>query len=159
MADAIRFSVVGAEDVRKRLLDLQLKYRRKIVARAVRAAAKVLLPAVRAIAQKGPTGKLARFLKVRALKPTRGAKGAVRVGVIHGTREEMGFDPKSPKWRQASTGKEWFYPAHVEYGTKRRPARSHLRRALLEQRENLIAVVGRELEAGLEEAAKEPPGA
>lgn len=157
--DGVSIAVVGAEDVRKKLLDIQMKYRRKIVSRAVRAAAKVLLAAVKALAPVGATGKLARFLRVRVLRPSKGTgKGTIRIGVIHGTREQMGFDPKSSKWKQQKTGKEWFYPAHVEYGTRKRPAQSHLRRALHEQRENLIAVIGRELEAGLEEAAKESPG-
>lgn len=156
MADGLSFKVVGAEDVRRRLLDLAMKYRRKIVARAVRAAAKVLLMLAKALAPKGATGKLARFLKIRVFKPTRGAKGAVRIGVIHGTREEMGYDPKLRKWKHPD-GREWFYPAHVEYGSKRRAAKPHLRPALRNNEERLIAVMGAEMEAGLVEAAKETP--
>lgn len=158
-SDGVSIAVVGAEDVRKKLLDIQMKYRRKIVSRAVRAAAKALFAAVKAIAPVGATGKLSRFLRVRVLRPSKGTgKGTVRIGVIHGTRAQMGFDPKSAKWRQQETGKDWFYPAHVEYGTKKRPAQPHLRRALKEQRENLLGIIGRELEAGLEEAAKESHG-
>ena len=76
-------------------------------------------------------------LRIRAGKRRR---GAVRVVVMTPPRAALGI----------SADDKWYYPAHIELGTRDTPALPFLRPALQQTRQEAQEIVRRELAKGLE---------
>ena len=104
MPAAFDIRLLGDEKLTKAFAALERVDQRKVMRKAHRAAFKPVLAAAKTYAPVGKTGKLKRFIKLRALKRSR-----VRTGVFvrTGTRSEMGLP----------TGDDDpYYPAHVALG-------------------------------------------
>lgn len=126
-------SIDGDKELTKAFNDLvklgQSRDARKVLRSSLRKAGKPILTRVKAKAA-GYTGpgndtqnmlNLSRGIKLRAIKRSRRWVG---VKIVTPTREALGIP----------AGSKWYFPAHVEYGTKTSPAFSYLRSTLDEMR-------------------------
>ena len=125
-----------------RALDRKMKrltgpQQKKIVRRALRLAAKVVLPTAKSLVPVD-RGTLKKTLKIKALKQKRGKFGIV---ITTGTRDELGIASDDP----------FYYPAAVELGTKNVSAQSFLRASLKTKRREALAVLVREIKRGFTE--------
>lgn len=136
MAQAFDISLLGDRELQQQFRALPLAVQRKLLRQSFREALRPVLTAARAAAPR-LTGRLARTLRLRALKRRRGRLGMM---VISGTRESLGIPASHP----------WYYPAHVELGTSRMPAQPYLRPAFDTQRESMVQTLAR----GIEEAMR-----
>lgn len=122
---------------------------RRIMRQALRKAAQPILKRARAnVSQLRRTGvktdPLRRGLKIRALKARRGRR-RLGIAVQTPTRDALNIP----------AGSKWYYPAHIELGTRNAPAQPYLREALDASRQEILAILTRELRAGLtREAAR-----
>lgn len=135
----IDISMLGDKKLQRQLSKLPARVEKRIVRKALRAAAR---PVLRAAKQKCPvdTGALKKGLKIRARKRSRKSFG---VDVSTPTREKLGIASDS----------KWYYPALVEYGYVRKgityAARSFLRSAKDATRSAALAILKREIGAGV----------
>ena len=136
MAQAFDISLLGDKDLQRQFQQLPLVVQRKLLRQSFRAALRPVLAAARARAPK-LTGRMARTVRLRALKRRRGQLGLM---IISGTREALGIPPE----------RRSYYPAHVELGTSQRPAEPYLRPAFDSQREAMVQTLAR----GIEEAMR-----
>jgi HK97 gp10 family phage protein len=85
------------------------------------------------------SGKLKRSLKLRAMKRRRG-----RVGyrIMTGTREELGI----------SEDDKGYYPAMVELGTRKMPAKSYLRAAVKNTEDVVFSIINDRISKGVQKA-------
>ncbi len=130
----IDIRMVGDVRLQKKMGRLTGKDQKKIVRKALRLAAKVVLPVAKALVPVRRR-KLKDSLKIKALKAKRGKFGVV---IRTGTREELGIP----------SGDRYYYPAAVELSTKNVPARSFLRASLKQKRREALAVMGSEIKRG-----------
>ena len=116
----------GAEELQADLKTLPIAIQRKLLRKGLRTAANIHLRAAKAEAlafSKGKEGRLdepfmpkvAKRLKVRALRRSRKGFG---FRVVTPTREELGLPP----------GRKGYPPAHVELGTRKSAALPFMRR-------------------------------
>jgi HK97 gp10 family phage protein len=77
-------------------------------------------------------------LRIRAGRRRR--RGVVRRLVQTPRRAQLGISKES----------RWYYPAHIELGTRDTPAKPYLRPALLQQRERVIEIIRQEVARSLE---------
>jgi HK97 gp10 family phage protein len=136
MAQAFDISLLGDRELQQQFRALPLAVQRKLLRQSFRAALRPVLTAARAAAPR-LTGRLARTLRLRALRRRRGQLGMM---VISGTRESLNIPADHP----------WYYPAHVELGTSKMPAQPYLRPAFDTQREHMLQTLAR----GIEEAMR-----
>ena len=136
MAQAFDISLIGDRELQQQFKALPLAVQRKLLRQSFRQALRPVLTAARAAAPR-LTGRLARTLRLRALRRRRGQLGMM---VISGTRESLNIPADHPS----------YYPAHVELGTNRMPAQPYLRPAFDTQREHMLQTLAR----GIEEAMR-----
>jgi len=138
----IDISVLGDKKLQKQLKNIELKMQKKIVKKALRMGTKVVLARAKALVpvSLGNTqGKHLRdTLKIKAFSK----KGVFGSTVITGTREQLGIDAND----------RWYYPAHVELGTKKMSPRPYLRPALRNNVEKIKRIVGVEIKRGINQA-------
>ncbi len=141
----IEIEVTGESNIDIALRTLGPKIEKRILTKAFRIGAKVILRQARAnlavISKTGRhTGPIARRLSVRAL---RRQKNRVGVMIQTPTREKLGISP----------GNKWYYPAHIELGTRRTTAQPYLRNAFDENIKDVdalvIAAINEEVEKAL----------
>jgi HK97 gp10 family phage protein len=143
----IDVDIAGMHELEQRLRELGPQLEKKVIRQALRAAARPVLDQARA--NLGPpyrkTGKhtdpLRRGLKIRALRPRRGRFG---VAVQTPTRAELGIPADSP----------WYYPAHIELGTRRTAAQPYLRNALAAKRQAARESIVQAIQAGIARVAR-----
>lgn len=116
----------GDQALLTQLEQLPDRLERRVLREAVRDAAQPILARARtnisAIRVTGvATDPLRRGMRIRALRRRRGRVG---VSVQTPTRQELGIAPSA----------RWYYPAHIELGTRRTPALPYLRLALEQAR-------------------------
>lgn len=144
MGVGVNIELLGARELSARLHALPLALQKRAVRSAIRKGGKILLEASRtaARAQTNPANasdhmiQIAEGLKLRSITRKRGFLG---VKVQTGTKSEHGI-PEASKW---------FYPAHIEFGSSRAPARPYLRPPLDEKRDEVFGVLATEIEAGI----------
>jgi len=141
MANFIDIAVIGDKELQRKLKALDIKMQKKIIHKALRAAAKPILAQSKATAPV-LSGRLKKSLKLRARRARRGVFG---VQVMTGTRQELGIPAGYP----------YYYPAAVEYGHARAPAHPFLRPALEANRQKGINIAANVIRQGIEEAARE----
>jgi len=145
----LEVTVSGVEDIELALITLGPKIEKRILTQAFRVAAKVILQQARvnlaAIHTAGKkktdhTARISRGLKIGVLR--RRGKRVRRVGVTlwTPTRDTLGI-PASDTW---------YYPAHIELGTKRTAAQPYLRDAFdanVKEAENrVVEVINQEIQ-------------
>ncbi len=126
--------------LRRKLRRLRSADALKIVRRAARAAARVVLAEAQ---RRAPvrSGALKRGLKIRALRRSRRRVG---VAVRTGTRAEMEIEG------------DGYYPAHIHFGSRRRnlTAQPFLRDAAEFKRAEALSILSAELGRGIEELGR-----
>lgn len=162
MAARFDISMLGSQALSEALAALPEKLERRVVTRATRAAGKFFLTLAKGRAPK-ETGKLAQTLKLKSLKRR---KGRVGVSIQTGTREELGLlAAASSRARATATQRRglergilrhyqaalrWYYPAHVELGTKDTAPNPYLRGTLQTARGALLGILRQEIDNGIE---------
>lgn len=136
---SIDVSLLGDAKLIRAFNGIPIAVQKRLLKKAMRPAAKIVQARAKALAPRD-TGKLARHLTVRALKRSRTKIG---VRVMTGKRHKLGIDANS----------RWYYPAHVELGTKHRPATPYLRPALHENKSRVLVAIRRGLWSLLREEA------
>ena len=140
MADA-SMRLEGASDLERKLKRLEAKVAKKIVRRAVRDGAKVIMAETKARCPVD-TGRLKRSFAIRASKGKRSFFG---VAVFPSVKKEPDLVSHS------KDGTRQYYPAVVEYGTSRRAARPFMRPAFdatkYKAAQKTIDVMNREIQA------------
>ena len=135
MPDGFDISLLGDKELQRKLTRLVPAVQRKVLKKALRKAGKVVLAAARAAAPVR-TGNLRRFLRLGDMKSRRDRVG---VEVRTGTRDELGIPQ----------GSRFYYPAHIELGTRKLPARPYLRPALKGKETEALAIISSELRSGI----------
>lgn len=130
------FIISGGEALAAALAEIPKAMEKKILARAMRDAAKPMLDDAKRLAPV-LTGQLRKSIKIRSIKRNR--KG--RVGVVIST--EKGFFKG-----------ETFYGAFLEFGTKKLPARPFIRPAFEANKARSAKIAGEAIKLGLEDVAR-----
>jgi len=127
MSDYIDISILGDKALQRRLANMDVNLQKKFVRQAINRA---MLPVKNKAQALAPvdTGRLRSSIKRRS----RTRRGISRAQVITGTRAELGIPV-------GSTG---YYPAAIEYGTRKQPARSFMRKALTDLRGHVLKKTG-----------------
>jgi len=133
--------MLGDLELQKKLQALPDKLEKQIVKKAIRKAMKPILERARQLAPKD-TGRMAATLRIVTLRSRQ--RGKFGMQVVSGTKPDLGI----------AAGSKWYYPAHVELGTRKMPARSYLRAAMDSLRESTLEKIKAEIGAGIERAAK-----
>lgn len=128
----IGIDLLGDEALLRKLSALRTKLPNKVLASAMRKAAKPMLAQAKINVPK-KTGALQKSLKIKAKKRSR-----TRVGVDVGTRK---------------AGAK-FYGAFVEFGTSRSPAHAYLRPAFDSKKAQAIKIAASEIRRGILQIAK-----
>lgn len=113
---------------------------RGIQNKAMRAALRAGMGPVASLAkQRAPvlTGRLQKSIKIASYRGKRGIVGAV---VRTGTRRQLRIMPENP----------YYYPAALEYGTKKRKGKSFMRSSLFDRKRQALALTQKELVKYLE---------
>lgn len=87
------------------------------------------------------TNPIIAGLRIRA---GRARRGSVRVVVMTPPRAFLGIKP----------GSKWYYPAHIELGTRDTPALPFMRPAIAQTRDEATEIIRRELAKGLDALAR-----
>lgn len=116
MAVEVDISIFGDKALQRKFKKLGPTLQKQVLRKAFRGVAKDILADARIRVPKD-TGALAKSLKVKALKRSRGKIG---VKVETGTREQLGIAADDP----------YYYPAAIELGTKKQSVQSFLRSSL-----------------------------
>ena len=141
MPKTFDLKIFGDKQLAKAMKKLEFNVQKKISRKALRKTGKLLLTASKSLAPKN-TGKLRKFLKVRAQKK-KGVRGKeVAVVIRTGTRAEMGI----PQGKDPATGRyRYYYPAGHELGNRKTKRKSFLRKPLKENEDRLIRALGQYL--------------
>lgn len=132
----------GKKSLAKKFARVKFQMQKKILMQALRAGAKPVQASAKSNAPHGVTGNLARTIKIRVLKSKR--KGLHGIGVMTGTREKLEIPSDDP----------YYYPMAVETGHGSVPAQPFMRPALDANRERALAIIAREIEAGIKKAVR-----
>jgi HK97 gp10 family phage protein len=122
------------------LQNIERKIARKVIKQSTRAAGKIVHARVKADAPVR-SGALRKSIKLRALRRSRSAQG---VRIITGDRKTLGI----------AAGATGYYPAAIEYGTRRTPARPFIRPAFEITKGAASMTLRRELAEGIEREAR-----
>lgn len=139
MSDYIDITFLGDKKLQAKLARLAIQSQRKIVRTAMRKAMKPVKERAQALV---PVDSGALRDSIRQKSRTK--RGISRAFVSTGTREELGI-PSDAKG---------FYPAVIEYGTRTRPAKPYLRRALQEKRTGVLSEMAADVGRAIEREAK-----
>ena len=131
----INISVLGSEELQRRLNALPAKVGKKIARKALRAGAKLVQARAKALVPVDE-GDLRKSLKVRTRKRRKRQPDVFGIEVQTGTREQLGIKADAPG----------YYPLAVEYGYHRVDGtwiapRSYLRAAIDATRARVIFMV------------------
>ncbi len=140
MALGIGISVLNDKALERKLAKIPGKMQKKIMKKAMRIAFRPVLTSARVNAPAGPTGQLKRKIRLRAVK---GGKDFVGMQVRTGTRQELGILGNS----------KWYYPAHIETGTRFRKANPFLRNALKSNAAAVLLELASQIRKGLKTLA------
>lgn len=154
MALAVDISVLGDKALEKKLAKLEPKVQKRVMRKTLRASTKRLKIEVIQNLSGNPVHPLDRrgtggwmqqqkLVPVKALKRSRGRMGYT---LPFPTREALGISPDDP----------YFYPAAVEYGHPRAPAKAPIRTAVNSRTPTELAIIGREIGTGIEREAMKP---
>lgn len=130
--------VIGEEKVIAAIDALEKKLKRKILSKALRAAAKIQLRAARQMAPVR-TGRLRDSLKVRVAPGRNKKRGGkvIKMGVYTGKKTDLGITDDT------------YYPAYLEYGSSKMPAQPFMRPAFeasaAESKQAATQIIKREL--------------
>ena len=143
---SLEITVSGAEEIDLALRVLGPKIERRIVSKAFRVGAKVMLKAVRQnIRSLRKTGEhtdvLARKMKIQAM---RRKKNRVGLMVVTPKRSELGI--------AEAGGRNSYYPAHIELGTQNNQAEPYMRDAFRDTNESVQDLVVAEINKAVGEA-------
>ena len=122
--DGFDISILGDEALSKKFKSLEKAVQGKMLLPAMREAMKPVLSAARAAAPRDK-GMLARKIKLSSVRLRGKGKG---IAVRTPTRAQLGI----PK------GAKGYYPAHLEYGTRKMAARPYMRPALETNRSRVL---------------------
>ncbi len=163
MPDSFSMTLEGAKELDRKLNQLGAKVAKKHLVKALRAGGKLILAATRAMAPVD-TGRLKRSLVLRAGKSRR-SQHEKTVTVQPSSKKEPGLI--SYKLGSASvlgagrggraklSGRRYFYPAVVEYGTAKRAGKPFMRPAFDSQGRPAVNAIMRSLRDAVEkEGAK-----
>lgn len=138
-------TVYGGDDVRDALKALTSDVSKKVVKDAFRDALKALLPKIKAAAPVGPTGRLSAGFKVRAPQLKRKRGQYIGASIVTVPRKELDPPAKESKW---------YYPAHVEFGSSRRPPNPFMRGPLKASEQSILEGVRRAIASRIARASK-----
>ncbi len=140
--------VSGIRRLDRKLRQLEPRLQRKLIGQAMRAGLKVLASAVKSVAPVWH-GVLRGAIKVRAIRKRK--RGTVRLNV-----EILATD--RTKRTSARTDTTVFYPAIVEYGSKKRSLEPNdfMKRAFDSHGHQVKSLTLEHLRAGIEREAKKP---
>ena len=124
------------EAVIKQLRRLENKVMRKVIRQSLRANGKEMVVAIKAIAPR-KTGKYRKSFKLRAIKRRRNRIG---VYIRTGTRAELGISENPTKG---------YYPAALEFGSVKMPARPHIRPVFDSKAPGVIQRLSRDISRAL----------
>lgn len=148
---AIDISVLGDKKLEKMLAKLEPKVQKRVMRKTLRASTKRLKveviknlsgDPVHILDKRGTGGWAAQQKKVpvKALKRSRGRMGYT---LPFPTREALGISPED----------KFFYPAAVEYGHPRAPAKAPIRSAVNSRSAVELSIIAREIGRGIEREA------
>lgn len=156
--------VLGEREIARRLADLTPKLERQVIRGAIRQAANEIKAQAQAnVGEVRVTGRntdpLRAGIRVRAARPRKG-----RVGVIVQTPSRVQLAVRRlGRGRRLSVeaaseltvggsaaGLRWYYPAHIELGTKRTTAQPYMRNALATRRKAAEETIRRAILAGID---------
>lgn len=149
-----KMSFEGGKELEKALLEIDTKLRNKIGRKAVRQAIKPLAARIKAAAPV-ESGVLKKGIVIKTKK--RG--GTITASVVASDKH---WKPEPPKSKSASkrakkNTKPLFYAGFYEFGTQHQPARPFMRPAFDSSKASMLSNVSRELNQGIQQAAKEAP--
>ena len=158
MADGVTMNLTGMDNLQKTLRTLEKKVERKIVRTAVRSGAKIIQAEAKAVAPY-KTGILRRSISVRARKKRK--KAEFSMNVLFDTRKypqlvSFSVGSSSNLKTRKLTGKRYFYPAALEFGTTTRPnikTKGWFRKAWDRRKQASLAVVLQSMKNGVEREA------
>lgn len=139
MSDFIDISFLGDKQLQAKLKRLAIQSQRKILRTAMRKAMKPVKERAQALV---PVDSGALRNSIRQKSRTK--RGISRAFVSTGTRQELGI-PSDAKG---------YYPAVIEYGTRTRPAKPYLRRALQEKRTSVLSELAADIGQAIEREGK-----
>lgn len=148
MAGNWDISMLGDEQLQKKLHRLTTTGQRRVVSSAIRKAGKRVHASVLQKLQGNPvkirTGKL--LAGMRQMRPIAGPtkRGRIRWDIPMPYRELLEIDP----------GDKHYYPAAVEYGLDNVPPHSYIRSTIDEDRAQEFAQIGRDIGVGIIREAK-----
>lgn len=139
-SSGVDITLIGDKQLIKLFKTLPDKLQKKFAVQALRAEAKLVKGEIQA-ATPVLTGRLKKSMKVKSVKRSR-----VKIGVKieTGTRAELGIPPDS----------KWYYPAHVELGTRTRPAKSFMRKTVHRTRARHQQNIGKQIVTAIEREAR-----
>jgi len=146
MPAGMDMTLIGDRALLRKLQRLDVKLQRKIARHALRAGGRPVLAEAKRLCPVGAHKEESRphlrdTLKLRAL---RGRRGQVGVQVQTGTRETLNIPAAASH----------FWPAAVEFGHGNVPAQSYLRAAVDNRRDASLALIRRDVAAGIESEAR-----
>ncbi len=159
MADGVTMKIEGLGKIDAALRELEKKMERKIVRQAVRAGAKIAQAEIKTSAPE-KSGVLKRSVTVRARKKRR--RGEFSMNVLLDTRKypqlvSYSTGSRSSLKTHKLTGKRYFYPAALEYGTTKNPnikTKGWMRKAWDRKKRTALAMVLRKMRSGIEREAQ-----
>ena len=148
MRSGIDISMVGDKDLEKKFRRLEDKVQKRIVRKALRAAAKRIKGRVVAKVSGDPvgvqTGRYRQAIQSTKVVAAKRSPGMISLGLPMPFREALGISPKD----------RHYFPAALEYGSDNASARPHFRPAVDENRAEEFRQIGRDIGTGIEREAK-----
>jgi len=151
----------GAKEFERKLAGLETKVAKKLVRQAARGAQKILHQAARAAVlalPSGPysTGKMRALIsKAIVLRAKKKQKRGSYTMLVRLKGQSEGTPPEF--FHTTKTGQRYFIPALIEHGhgaNKESAARSYMRKAADETKQQVIRTFGKLLGQGIEQAMK-----
>jgi HK97 gp10 family phage protein len=164
----LEIDLQGEREIIKRLADLTPQLERKVLNDALRRAANIIKTQVQAnIQEVRVTGRNTDPLRAGIrVRPLRRGRNRVGVAVQTPTRVQLAVKrlgrgrrlsvEAASELAVGSPGADlkWYYPAHIELGTKRTTAQPYMRQALEQQRRDAEETIRREIQAGIEKVTR-----
>lgn len=142
----IDISLLGDRALERELARLPRVVQRRVVARAIRAAAYRVRSRIVANIDAGDlilSGRMRAAFSRAKVRQQSHIRALIRIGPIWPTRAELGIAADDP----------WYYPTAVEFGHSRAPAHPFVVPAVDENRSEEIAILRREIGAGIKREA------
>lgn len=116
-------SILGDKKLQRKLKRMDTQLQKKIVRKSMQDAMKPVKSAAKAYAPVD-RGLLKRSIRTKS----KSKRGTIRVSITTGTRDQLGI-PATAKG---------YYPAAIEYGTRKQPAKPYMRRALTNKKTTIL---------------------